>query len=285
MEFGKNAWSRSRPELTAPESYVLIYGPTAGGSRPLKLALMELIAGRRLALLDARDRGPLGLWKRSVALLAPGRDLRPPESRSLTALLDLLAKIPPKTTLDGKSGVPVTEFVREALRKYGWPGGYAESEVAPSLSSRGLYQHASAGFRATSGWKLTRAGEAAQADLERGLELRGKRLSLWVDEDPSQALAYLGIAGSSMMLMKELHPDLRRLHEQQVINGGFGVEGGGSEAPPEDLFKDIDLGALGFDLGALEGLDNAFSTIGSTISGGGGGGCDGGGGGGGSGGC
>lgn len=282
MEFGKNAWSRSRPELTAPESYVLIYGPRSGGSRPLKLALMELIAGRRLALLDARDRSPLGLWKRSVALLAPGRDLRPPESRSLTALLDLLDEIPSRTTLDGKSGVPVAEFVREARRKYGWPGGYAESEVAPSLSSRGLYQRASR-LRASSGWKLTRVGEAAQADLERSLELRGKRLSLWVDEDPSQALAYLGIAGSSMMLVKELHHDLRRLHEQQVIHGGFGVEGGGSATPPGDLFKDIDLGALGFDLGALEGLDNAFSAIGSAISGGGGSGCDGGGGG--SGGC
>lgn len=270
MEFENDAWSRNRPELTAPESYVLIYGPTSGGSRPLKLALMELIAGRRLALLDARDCGPLGLWKRSVALLAPGPDLRPPKSRSLTALLDLLDEVPSRTTLDGKRGVPVAGFVHEARRKYGWPGGYAESEVAPGLSSRGLYQRAYGELRASSGWKLTRAGKTAQAELERGLELRGKRLSLWVDEDPASALAYLGIAGSSMMLIKELHPKLRRLHEQQVIYGGFET----------GEFEDIDFGAL-------EGLNDAFSTIGSAIygggGGGGGGGCDGGGGG--SGGC
>ncbi len=48
-------WRGSQRELTAPESYVLVYGPKAGGSRPFKLALMELVAGKCLTLTDAED--------------------------------------------------------------------------------------------------------------------------------------------------------------------------------------------------------------------------------------
>ncbi|MDQ3638385.1 MAG: hypothetical protein M3426_10390, partial [Actinomycetota bacterium] len=131
-----------------------------------------------------------GLWKRNVALLAPGARHRSPGSRSLSALLDLLDEMSPRTTWDGSVGVPVAEFARKARRKYGWLGGYAESEVVPGLVSRGFYERQEQlGF-----WKITRAGKAARTELERNLATHGKeRLSLWVDDDPAQALAFLGV--------------------------------------------------------------------------------------------
>jgi len=136
----ENGWEGSHRELTAPESYVLVYGPKAGGSRPFKLALMELVAGKCLTLTDVKDSALFGLWKRSVALLAPGARHRSPDSRSLSALLDLLGEMSPCTTRDGNVGVPVARFAREARRKYGWLGGYAETEVMPGLVSRGFYE-------------------------------------------------------------------------------------------------------------------------------------------------
>ncbi len=126
-------WRGSRWELTAPESYVLVYGPKSGGSRPFKLALMELVAGKCLTVTGTEDSILFGLRKRHVALLSPGARPRSPGSRSLSALLDLLDEIPPRTTRDVNVGVPVAEFARKARRKYGWLGGYAGTEVMPGL--------------------------------------------------------------------------------------------------------------------------------------------------------
>lgn len=278
MRLEEKGWRESHWELTAPESYVLVYGPKAGGSRPFKLALMELVAGKCLTLTDAEDSVLFGLWKRNVALLAPGAESRSPGSRSLSALLDLLGEMTPRTTRDGNIGVPVAGFARKARRKYGWLGGYAETEVMPGLVSRGFYERQ----EQLGLWKITRAGKAARTALERNLATLGReRLSLWVDDDPAQALAFLGFAGSSSLLTKELHPDLRRLRERRQGEGGgayLGVEGGIEGNDPEagwgDMLGDLDLGAL--DLDALDGLDGAFSAIDAATGSGGGG--DGGGG-------
>ncbi len=119
---------------------MLVYGPKSGGSRPFKLAVMELIVGKCLTLTDAEDSVLFGLWKRNVALLTPGAKRQSLGSRSLSALLDLLGEISTRTTRDGNTGVPVAKFTQEARRKYGWLGGYAETEVMPGLVSRGLYE-------------------------------------------------------------------------------------------------------------------------------------------------
>ena len=271
----EKGWRGSHGELTAPEPYVLVSGPKAGGSRPFKLALMELVAGKCLTLTNAEDSVLFGLWKRSVALLAPGARHRSLGSRSLSALLDLLDEISPGTTRDGNVGVPVAEFARKARRKYSWLGGYAETEVMPALVSCGFYERREQlGF-----WKITRAGKAARTELERNLATHGReRLSLWVDDDPAQALAFLGVAGSSSLRMEEFHPDLRRLREQRQTEAGtyLGAEGGAEGNDPEagwgDTLNDLDL-ALD-----LNGLYDALSAIDAAAGSGGGG--DGGGGGG-----
>lgn len=253
-----------------------MYGPKAGGNRPFKLALMELVVGKCLALMNAEDKALFGLWKRSITLLAPGARRQQIGNRSLSALLDLLGEMSPQTTSDGNVGVPVAKFARAARRKYGWLGGYAATEVMPGLVSRGFYERQEQpGF-----WKITRAGKAARTELERNLAKHGKeRLSLWVDDEPAQALAFLGFAGSSSLLMEELRPDLRRLREQRPTEAGtyLGAEGGAASADPEtewgDTFGDLDLGALDLDWldGALSAIDAAAGSGGGGDGGGGGG--------------
>lgn len=267
MRSEEKGWRGSYRELTVPESYVLVYGPKVGASRPFKLALMELVAGKCLTLSDAKDSVLFGLWKRNVALLAPGTRHRSPGSRSLSALLDLLDEMWPRTARGGNVRVPVAKFARKARHKYGWLGGYAETEVMPGLVSRGFYERQEQfGF-----WKITHAGKVARTELERSLATHGReRLSLWVDDNPAQALAFLGVAGSSSLLMEELHPDFKRLRERRQIEGGayLGAEGGPEGNDPEagwgDALGDLDLGALD-----LNGLDVALSAIDAAVSSGG----------------
>lgn len=289
MGLEEQGWPGSRWRLTAPESYVLIYGPEAGGSRPFKLALMELVAGKCLTLTDTEDSALFGLWKRRVALLSPGPEYRSPRSRSLSALLDLLGETSPRTTRDGNTGVPIPKLARKARRKYGWLGGYAESEVIPGLASRGLYERRERTVARPSGisyWKLTRAGEAARAEFERNLGLAEKRLSLWVDEDPARALAFLGATGFSVSLVEQLHLDIPGLNERHAGGGPYlhpGFEGGFDHDEPGATLNGLDalnLDASGFDASnfgdTFDRLNGAFSAIDSGAGAGGGG--DGGGG-------
>jgi hypothetical protein len=175
-------------------------------------------------------------------------------------------------------GSAIAKFARKARRKYGWLGGYAETEVMPGLVNRGFYERGEhPGF-----WKITRAGEVARSELERNLATHGReRLSLWVDDDPAQALAFLGVVGSSPVLIEELRTDLGCLHEQPQISSDayLDVEGGAAGDDTEvvwrDALPDLDMGAL--DLGVLDGLDGVLSAMDAAV--GSGGGRDGGGGG------
>ena len=186
-------------------------------------------------------------------------------------MLDLLDEIPPRTTRGVNVGVPVAEFIRKARRKYGWLGGYAETEAMPGLVSRGLYE----GQEQLEFWKITRAGESARSELERNLTAHGReRLSLWVDDDPARALAFLAVAGSPPLLIEELHLVLRRLRERPQPEAGvyFGAEEGAAGDDTEAVWEDAlgDLGALS--LGVLDGLDGALSAIDAAVGSGGGGG-------------
>lgn len=142
----------------------------------------------------------------------------------------------------------------------------------PGLVSRGFYERqAQPGF-----WKITHAREVARTELERDLTTLGReRLSLWVDDESTQALAFLGAASSSPLLIEELHPNLRRLHDRHQTEGGayLGAEGGAAgddtEAVWGDTLGDLDLGTL--DLSVLDGLDSALSAIDTAVGNGGGG--------------
>ncbi|MBA4115552.1 MAG: hypothetical protein H0X71_03770 [Rubrobacter sp.] len=94
MGIDSGMWPRNRWELTAPESYALLYGPKRAGAQIFKLALLELVSRKLLTLVNATNRGFLST--RSIALLnsSPGEQ-EAPRSRSLQAVLELLDGGPP----------------------------------------------------------------------------------------------------------------------------------------------------------------------------------------------
>ena len=114
------------------------------------------------------------------------------------------------------------------------------------------------------------------------MSLGEERFGQWVDGDPAQALAFLGVAGSSVLLMSPLHPDIRRLHERHRAEGADAASVGvypiigdvsnnydlGDE--PGNLLSGCDFGAFDLDLSVFYALDSVFSAIDSGVDSGGG---------------
>ncbi len=297
-------WFGSRWELTAPESYALLYGQKGEGSQIFKLALLELVARGWLELDEIEERGTLLDRTRKIAVLRYGSEGRGSGGPPLDAVLELFETHESWASEGEGSGlVPVSALAQAARGRYGSFKNYVEVEVMPALAGRGLYrpqERRILGLFKVSCWEITRAGEAARAALEGSRSLGREQFHSWVDSDPARALAFLGLAGSSVLLMEELHPDIRRIREREyggevAVHGGMvGPHGAGPEIDEnmsEDAAGDssgeldapaFDVGAFDFDLGAFDGLDAALSSIDSGVGDAGGGwGGDGGGGGGG----
>jgi hypothetical protein len=298
---------RARPwPFSAPESYLLLHGPSASGRQALKLALTELVAGGQ-ARLDRREARTLG-FRRSVPTLALGRaPIRPLRAPVRTVLLEL------ERAAAGRGPVDVSKLVERVRATYGSLDGYRDRAVLPSLVEAGLCTEA----RHRLLWiipvvrrSLTPQGEAARLELaelqRRGPdELRGRS-----DDQPGTALAYAGAAGAAVLLMPELFPELRELERIRRQGGadtavyaetgapgddgpnGTGPipDGPGPTAPsPTPVATPTALSVqepptpeLWFDFGGLDGiggLDAAMDAIDAGIGDGGGADGDGGGGG------
>src|SRR3954469_244891 len=117
MENEERFLPQNRWRLTAPESYVLLYGPKSGGSA-LKLALLELVARECLELVEVEERGAFGRARR-VATLRDGSRRRDPGGPPLDAVVELLGSVQTEGSEDGSGGVPVAEFTRAARKRYG----------------------------------------------------------------------------------------------------------------------------------------------------------------------
>ena len=290
---GPNEMPSSRWELPAPESHVLLAGVKGSGKQAMKLALLELVARRLLAIVTVEESGRLRTSR--TAVLVPGAARSQPTARSLQALLELYAQASPRTYKDGTTGVAVAELATAARKRYRTLGGYVETEVLPELARLGLYareEYKRLGlFRATR-WVRTPEGEAARADLQGRMAAGQGVFGRWVSEDPSRALAYVALAGSSVLLMSDLHPELQRLREQQRAQAGgetaaYSSGDLGDESEREPSSEELDTGELdvggadfgGLDLQAFDGFDAIDSGVDSGGDSGGDGGGDGGGGG------
>ena len=287
MELAEGGWPRNRWKLSAPESHALLYGPGRHTKQPFKLAVLELITRRALALVE--ERGAFG--KRKAAVLTAGPEGgRAPERRPLAAVLGLHREA---TLQSYPDGVPVAELARAAVKRYGSLRKFTQAEVMAALADRGLYRREE--YRVlwifpSTRWALTPTGEAARAELEGTAKLGERSFGEWVDREPARALAFLGVAGSSVLLMDALHPALQRLREEQAAAGYaggayIGSPGGDTDETlgdptPDPGFFDLgsfDPGAL--DFGALGDLGGALDSIDAGVDAGGGGGGDWGGGG------
>jgi hypothetical protein len=292
-------WSTSRWEPPAPESYVLLNGVDRPDAQPFKLAITELVARGALKLTQIEESGIFGRRKQ-VSVLTEG-DRKLVTEHSLAPVQRIFGEAKLSTFSEGTVGVKVEDLAVAAQRHYKPISAYTTDEVLPALMDRGYFTRESRkilGIFPSSRYVLTPSGEAARADLQQRMDAGHADFHGWVRNDPSHAMLYMGMAGSSMLLMPMLFndvEDLRRRQGDTMVMSSFG--GGGSDedeitgesagAAPEIGglsaggldFSAMDLGGL--DLSAFDGLDTALGAIDAGIdsgSGGGWGGGDGGGG-------
>jgi hypothetical protein len=318
MEREAGEWPATRWRLTAPESYVLQAPKRLSSVEAFKLALRELVLRKALAVEPVEAGGLLGRRKRRSAL-RDGPQLRSMAEPALTPLLALYGHAQRsrlRTTTESHApardfdGVLVEDLARAARDEFTRSfAGYIDRHVYPSLAKRGLIrpeEYKRFGLFARRHQAFTPAGREAAYELEQWLRVGAERLSGWVREDPARALAYAGGAGTAVLLMTSLYPDLDLLGEHVRERTASGAEGAGGGDWPGDGTEEAsagsmpdagadpshalgDLGALDFsglelDFGAFEGIDSAFGALGAGVDAGAGVGGDGGGGGGGNGG-
>ena len=272
-------WPRSRWELSAAESYALLYGSrTSKPSQPFKLAVLELVSRRVLELVEVERSG--FLRRKKIAVLSMGDGTT--DNEVLLAVQSLYLGCGKTVYPGGLVGAEVKTLAEQAGRTYSSRKGFAEAVVMKALAEKGFFRREQRSFLSIipyQRWSLTRSGEAARARLIVSMRLGESQFGRWVDRQPNRALAYLGLMGPAILLMEPLHPDLKRLHEEHERTGdGGGVPGDGTEGEDssgEDAmdFGDLDLG--GFDLDMLGDLDDTFDAIDSGVDTGGGDGGDG----------
>ncbi|MDQ3327276.1 MAG: hypothetical protein M3506_01955, partial [Chloroflexota bacterium] len=208
---------RTHWELFSAESYVLLEGPSADARRALKLAMLELVARRRLVLVNVEEPRRFGRTKRTAVLRSVGGAGR--LAGSLANVMRHYERATQHTYSDATVGVPMADLAR-AIAKDGGVSGWVKRVVLPELQLHALYeqqQRRTLGFFTRTRWERTPAGEQVRAELIRRTEYAVRDFRGWVDTDPARALAFVGVAGSSLLLMDSLHPDLRRLREQSLV--------------------------------------------------------------------
>ena len=286
-------WPRSRWELSAAESYMLLYGlRTSKPSQPFKLAVLELVARRVLELVEIRHSGVFR--RRKVPVLTRGEGAT--GNRVLLAVRDLYVSCGKTAFPNGVIGVEVKTLAEQAGKRYGQEKGFAQALVMKVLSEQGYYEREQRSFLGIipyHRWTLTRTGEAAKAQLTLTMRLGESQFNRWVDREPNRALAYIGLVGPAILLMEPLHSELKRLHEVQQRPSDSG-DNTGSSIPDDDTTSgedtqdfdlgdldlggfDFDLNVLDFDFDVLDIIDDVFDSIDSGVDAGGGDGGDGGG--------
>jgi Golgi phosphoprotein 3 (GPP34) len=272
----------TRWELTAPESFVLLNGPSASGREAFKLGVMELIARGALAMDEAGTKN---------ATLRDGPQARAPRERALGAIWDVY-QASPSHSWAGRYGVRLKDLGRTAVKQYGSLDAYRKSEVLGAMVDRGLFERREGRILwifPTTRFELTADGDRARDELQNLMETGRQRFSGWAADDPNQALAYAGTVGAAMLLMPMLYGDMAGLHERMRYSGA-GADGGtyvhtGDSGDSGDSDFDFEFDWSGVDFGGLDfgGIDTSFSDSGGFGDGGGfggdGGGGDGGGGG------
>lgn len=199
--------------LSAAEWYTLVYGPEpAKPMYPYRLAVLELVARRVLDTAKVTKSGPMG---KRATVLYPG-----PEATNngvLRFVLRWLGECPESEYPDGTKGVEV-----EALSGLG--SGFVQEVVMESLTKKGLFVREERSFLrlfSTSRWALTGLGWSAKTKLDADLRIGESQFGRWVDEQPSQAVAFIRQMGPAFLLLGPIFPDLRRLGEKpELAKGG-----------------------------------------------------------------
>jgi hypothetical protein len=280
-------WPPNRWELSAAESYALLYGPKSSKpSQPFKLAVLELVSRRVLEMIEVQKSGLFRTKK--VALLRTGEGTT--DNQVLLAVRDLYFTSAKSVYPDVVSGVEVKSLAERASQQYSSRKGFAEAVVMKALEEQGFYRRERRSFLGIipyEHWALSRSGEAAREQLKLTMRLGESQFGRWVDREPNRALAYLGLVGPAILLMELLHPDIQRLREVQDRTGdGGGSSGTSAESQgeqssgqdaPESGNLELDICDFDLDFDVLGDLGGTFDAIDSGVDAGGGDGGDGGG--------
>ena len=261
-----------RWELTAPESYLLRYGP-GRDVRPVsafKLAMMDLVARGALTVNGVFVRRRWVRGTRAVWLLGDGPRKASVDEPALLPLILLHSSMIERRPSFAVSfvnsamelpGVPLERFVSAVARRNGGYAAYMRRDVAGSLRNRelisGTNRHA----------RHTPAGEQAWERLDQWVEVGGDPLQSWM-RDQTWLRAYLAGAGAAVFLAEIEYASrqvLRDIGLALARNPPADQQHAGAEIGGVDLAGLADsLGGL-FD-GAFRALDNAF--VGPTGGGG-----------------
>jgi hypothetical protein len=255
--------------LSAPESLVLREGASGQGVPALKLVVLELV-GRRVLRVESEPR-----WWGRRTWVAPG-GAAPPATGPLAGLA--------RTCLQQAAGgrARLDKVVARHLKDHGRSAErWLEDEVLPALQARGLLDREQrrtlAVFTRTT-WRRTAAGDGAAADLEGRLE--ELRRAVRSTTDPRDALALVAATGAAVLLADDAWPLVGDLRRRVADGGGNGAGTTGGDVGDVDGLGDggLDLGELDLDLGAIGDSVDAVDA-GVDAGGADGGGGDGGGGG------
>src|SRR5918998_4178701 len=127
MDRGEVAgWPRSRWELSAAESYVLLYGPKSSKpSQPFKLAVLELVSRRVIELIEIEKSGFLRTREIPVLVKGEGRT----ENKVLLAVRDLYFSCGKTVYPNGVVGVEVKTLAQQAGKRFSQEKGFTEAVV------------------------------------------------------------------------------------------------------------------------------------------------------------
>ncbi len=240
--------------LSAPESYVLLNG-TEETAEPFKLAIMELVSRGVLALDDfvfrgSADGADVGLnVQTGNKVLRSGPNATVPVEAPLASVVRIYQNI---ATMAFQGQVGVAEFLRQARRTYGSINAYTTVELLPALIERGLYGRKKGKrlwlFPVTR-TVLTPAGQTARAELQQWVDLGQGSFGPWAGSDPRLAMAFLGGAGASVLLVPPVYTRLRGLYDEVDAPGDVNWDGS----------------AIDFDPGSFTALDSSFDTLSSSV--------------------
>src|SRR5918995_530779 len=165
-------WPASPWGASAPESYLLLnFQRRPEGKEALKLGILELLARHRLRLVEVERKGFLGRRAQASSLIWGTPPDGPPDGKPF-ALGTALAPL---------WDVYQEQAVRPALQERGW--------VAPQ-------KYRILGIFPATRWVLTPEGSAAQGDLLWRVQYGNRELGRLVDDDPSRAILFAGLAGA-----------------------------------------------------------------------------------------
>ena len=130
-------WPSDPWELTAPESYALLYGLELTGSRPFRYALLELVVRGAFGLVPIKENLRLRPDRETVAVVDRGGPVHS-LPRPLASVWELSENARPRTLQGAARAVPMGDLAASVVSRYRTYYSWGVEEIVPSLVDRGL---------------------------------------------------------------------------------------------------------------------------------------------------